>query len=426
MQPPTQSSGPAPGSAAAHPPVLISGGTLVLEDGTLEGGALVLIDGRIAYAGPEDCLPPEIVPPGGAPVSLRDCVRYGAEGRWLFPGFVDVHVHGGGGADTMDASLDALRTIARVHGAHGTTSLLATTTTEAHERLMAAARVVRQAMTLSGEPDWPGARIAGLHLEGPYVNPRRAGAQNPAFMRPPDLAELGELVAALEEGFRLITLAPELPGAGEAIAFLRRCGVTVSMGHTDASLEEAAHALELGVTHVTHTYNAMRPLHHRDPGVVGAALLSGPGVRCEVIADGIHVHPGAIKALWRLKGTAGLCLVTDAIAAAGMPEGRYALGRLDVIVQGRECRLQDGTLAGSVLTMDRAVGFMVREVGVPVHEAAAMAALNPARSVGLDARKGSLRVGKDADVAVLDADFRTVATFVGGRAVFAQGLVEQR
>jgi len=419
MHPPIHDAG-RKADGAAHRPVLIDGGTLVLEDGTLENGALVLIEGRIAYAGPADLLPPEIAPPGGATVSLRECERYDATGQWVFPGFIDVHVHGGGGADTMDASVDSLRRIAEVHGAHGTTTMLATTTTEAHDRVIAAAKAVREAMALSAAPGWCGARIAGLHLEGPYVNPKRAGAQNPAFMRSADLGELGEIVSCLEEGFRLVTLAPELPGADEAIAFLRRCGVTVSMGHTDATFEQAFAALQKGVTHVTHTYNAMRPLHHRDPGVVGAAFLSGSGVLCEVIADGIHVHPRAIEALWRAKGTSGLCLITDAIAATGMPEGEYELGRLKVSLKGRECRLADGTLAGSVLTMDEAVGFMVREVGVPVHEAAAMASLNPARAARLEARKGALRVGKDADVAVLDSGFRAVATFVGGRLIFGR------
>ena len=401
-----------------HRPTCIAGGKLVLEEGVLEGGALVLIDGRIAYAGPAQYMPPSIVPPGGEPISLAGCERYDAQGRWVFPGFIDLHVHGGGGADTMDGTVDALQRIAEIHSAHGTTSLLATTMTESHERIMEAARAVRQAMALSEASDWRGARVVGMHLEGPYVNPKRAGAQNTAFMRPADLQELGEIVAVLEEGFRLVTLAPELPGANEAIRYLRRAGVTVSMGHTDASFEEAMAAMHEGVAHVTHTYNAMRPLHHRDPGVVGAALLSGPSVLCEVIADGVHVHPRAIEALWRCKGAAGLCLITDAISAAGMPEGEYELGRLKVTVKGQECRLDNGALAGSVLTLDRAVGFMVREVGVPVHEAAMMASGNPARQLGLDTRKGSLRVGKDADVVVLDDEFQTIATWVGGRLVF--------
>jgi N-acetylglucosamine-6-phosphate deacetylase len=401
-----------------HRPICITGGKLVLEESVLEDGAVVLMEGRIAYAGPADLVPPAIAPPGGEAVPFSEWERYDAQGAWVFPGFVDVHIHGGGGADTMDGTVEALRRIASLHAAHGTTCVLATTTTESQERIVAAARAVREAMALSKEDGWHGASIAGMHLEGPYINPKRAGAQNPAYIRPASVAELEEVMAILEEGFRLVTLAPEMEGAKEAIEFLRRAGVAVSMGHTDATFEQAKAGFDAGITHVTHTYNAMRPLHHRDPGVVGAAFLSGPEVRCEVIADGVHVHAKAIEALWRAKGTDGICLVTDAIAAAGMPEGEYELGRLQVTVKGRECRLADGTLAGSVLTMDQAVGFMVREVGVPVHEAAQMAALNPAREAGLDARKGSLRVGKDADVAVLDADFRTVATWVGGRRVF--------
>ncbi len=402
----------------AHPPVLIEGGTLVLEDGTLEDGALLLAGGRIAYAGPADLVPPYLTLPGGPTLAARQCRRYDARGHWVFPGFFDLHVHGGGGADTMHGTAAALQRIAEVHAAHGTAHLVATTTSQEHRRVLAAVRAVRDAMALSRGEAWQGARIAGVHLEGPYVNPARAGAQDRAHLRPPDLEELAEIAGAAGDGFLLATLAPELPGAEEAIDFLTRRGVTVAMGHTDARFEQALAAMEKGVRHVTHTFNAMSPLHHREPGAAGAALLSGPEVTCEVIADGVHVHPRVIHALWRLKGAGGICLVTDAVAAAGMPEGEYELGGRKVTLKGGACRLADGTLAGSALTMDRAVAYVVREVGVPVHEAAAMAALTPARAVGLAGRKGSLRVGKDADVAILDHDFQCVATFVKGRAVF--------
>lgn len=396
-------------------PTLIVGGRLVLEDQVLEDGALLLADGRIAYAGPKDFVPPVILlPEDKGTIPLDSCRRFDAGGAWIFPGFIDLHVHGGAGADTMDAELDSLQRIARLHASHGTTGMLATTMTESMDRVKAACHGVKEAVAASLRPDWQGAVIHGVHLEGPYINPKRAGAHAPDLMRTPDIAELGDIVSILEDAFKLITLAAELPGGSEALAYLDRAGVVVSLGHTDATFDQANALFDAGARHLTHTYNAMRSLHHREPGALGAALTR-PGVLCELIADGIHVHAAAVKIMIGAKGADEVCLITDAMAACGMPEGEYTLGPKKVIVKDGSCRLEDGTLAGSVLTMDRAVGWVIEEVGVKPWEAARMAAYNPARQLGLHERKGSLQIGKDADVTVLNDRFEAIATFIEGR-----------
>lgn len=391
--------------------------TLVLEDEVVRDGSLAFIDGRIVYAGPTE-LVGDRFPLWGTneSVPLDRFDVYDAEGGWLLPGFIDLHVHGGGGADTMDASQDSLEIIAHTHALHGTTGYLATTMTASHDAIVAAARAVRGAIGATEGTPWNGARLLGLHLEGPFLNPKRAGAQDPELMRTADLNELGELISILGEHFRLATLAPELEEGMRALRHLVASGVVVSLGHTDASVAEAHEAFRAGARHVTHTFNGMRGIHHRDPGIAGASLLSETAM-CEVIADGIHLHPDAIRLLYRTKGPQGLCLITDGIEATGMPDGTYKLGRLPVTVKDGTCRLENGSLAGSILTMDQALGYVVREVGVPIHLAAQMASLNPARQLRIADRKGSLRVGKDADIVLLDDAFRTSYTWVEGRLV---------
>ncbi len=392
---------------------------VVLEHAVLEKGAVILVGDRIAYLGPQDVLPKVVNLPASTDTVDTTCGdAYDADGGWVFPGFIDGHIHGGGGADTMNGTPEAIETIARVHARHGTTAFLPTTMTAPHDDIMGAARAVKEAMHRSREEAWSGARVLGMHLEGPYLNPKRAGAQDPKWMRRADLSELGEILSVLEDGFKLATIAPEIPGGAEALEYLHRAGVVVSIGHSDATMEEASEAFRAGVDHVTHTYNGMRGLHHRDPGTVGAALLSEQAL-CEVIADGIHVHPDAIRLLWMMKGTSGVCLITDAIESADMPDGVYQLGGQQVTVKDGACRLENGSLAGSMLTMERAVRFMVREVGVPPADAARMASLNLASQLRISGRKGSLKVGKDADVVLLDSDFQVLKTWVEGKLVYA-------
>lgn len=333
------------------------------------------------------------------------------EGDYICPGFIDVHVHGGGGADFMDGDPEAVATITVTHARYGTTGLLATTLTAPEEAILQAIRAVKAAPRR-------GARVLGFHIEGPFVNPKRAGAQDPRYVRLPSIPEIDRWLAEGFEGARWqVTLAPELEGATAAIRHLAQRGAVVSAGHTDCTYGQLRAAVAAGLRHITHLYNAMRGLHHREPGTVGGAL-SLPGLMVEVIADGIHVHPAALAVAVRARGPGGILLVTDAIRATGLGDGEYTLGELPVTVRGGEARLADGTLAGSVLTMDAAVRNMVRLVGIPLWEAVAMASLNPARELGLEGTRGSLAVGKVADIAVLDRLLHNRLTLVEGRIVY--------
>lgn len=396
--------------------LIITNGQAVLEDAVIEKATVILADGEIVYVGCEDSLPKHVDVRSERLYTDHDFDMFNAQGGFICPGMIDLHVHGGGGADVMDGTVESLTKMAKTHGVHGTTAFVATTMTENYDRIIQAAQTIRlfcdeQAASPSAKLSGP--RLLGMHLEGPYIHPKRVGAQDPDFVRPIDLDELHQFKEILGDAFRAITMAPELPGGMDAIDFLKTRGVALSAGHTDATFEEAIKAFNAGVGRVTHMYNAMSPLHHRDPGVVGAAFLTSD-VMCEVIADGIHLHPAAIRIVYEFKGPDRICLITDGIAATGMPPGQYALGGQKVTVEAGACRLSDGTLAGSILTMDRAVGFMVKEVGIPVWEAVRMASLNPAIELGISKQKGSLAPGKDADVTVLNGDFRAVATWVEG------------
>ncbi|MGO9196699.1 MAG: N-acetylglucosamine-6-phosphate deacetylase [Acidimicrobiales bacterium] len=335
-------------------------------------------------------------------------------GRTIAPGFVDVHVHGGDGAqvngEDPDEVCDALRRIARFHAAHGTTSLLATTVSDSPERLLRTIGAIAR-VTSSGD----GARIVGSHLEGPFIARARTGAQDPSQLRLPDMAELDALIEASRGTLRVLTLAPELPGAFELIARARDAGVTVAVGHTDADFDTAERAFGAGAGHVVHLFNAMPPLHHRRPGIVGAALRR-EDVTLEVIADLEHVHPAVLEIVARL-APGRIVLVTDASPAAGLGAGRHQLGTLDVTVSGRRVELADdpATLAGSLLTMDMAVQNLVITAGMALPDALRAATLTPGRLVSYGA--GRLVAGGQADVVVLEPDLRVAATIVGGVAV---------
>lgn len=329
--------------------------------------------------------------------------------RWLLPGFIDVHVHGGGGAQCNTSSVDELQAVARFHASHGTTALLATTVAAPVDELEAAVRAIA---SVSGRFCEGAAVVLGAHLEGPFLNRARAGAMDASCFLSPDAALTSRLMPV-----RMVTLAPELPGAIGVVRRLAGQGVVVSLGHSEATYEQAVAAVAAGARSVTHLFNTMRPLDHREPGLVGAAL-DLPELGCELICDGVHVDPAVLRLAWRAKGLAGLRLVTDATQAAGMPDGEYRLGGSAVVVRSGVARGGPGgagALAGSTLTMDAAVRSAVRVLGIGVLEASVLASLNPARLLGIADRKGGIAVGKDADLVVLDDSLCVCAAMVGGR-----------
>ena len=363
----------------------------LLTPGGMLRGRLRLADGRIEAI-------------DGEPVTEREA-RADATRPLVLPGFVDLHVHGGGGADTMDAG-DAVATLARTHARHGTTALLATTMTAPLPDIEAALRAVGRhcRSRVTG-----GARVLGVHLEGPYISARRLGAQ-PDFARAPALAEILALQALAP--IRVLTLAPEEGQALALIPALVDAGVRVQIGHSVATYEQVRQALACGASGFTHLFNAMSGLHHRDPGIVGAALAHAE--HAEIIPDLLHVHPGAIRAA--LRALPGLYCVTDATAATGMPDGAYRLGRQTVTKCLDAVRLADGTLAGSTLTMDQALRNLVLHVGLPLAEASARLSTLAARYLG-ERDRGTIEVGAHADLVVLDAaSLQVRQVFVAGDA----------
>ncbi len=379
---------------------------IVTPHGTISGEVAVA-DGRVESVG---------VLAGGDGVELVDLGT-----RWLIPGLIDLHVHGGGGAQCNTDSTDEIGEVARFHARHGTTALLATTVPAGADALVGCLEAIRRAMggaTGSGGGaatggGGGGAQVLGAHLEGPFLSRARPGAMDPDTFLTPDPGLLRRLLLAGEGATALMTLAPELPGAIELIGELVEAGVVVSLGHSDADYDQACTAVETGARSATHVFNAMAPFHHRAPGLVGAAL-DHPAVSCELICDTVHVDPLAMRLLHRAKGGHGVHLVTDAVSAAGMPDGSYRLGALKVQVTDGRATVAGGAIAGSTLTMDAAVANAVRFLEIGVEQAVAMASANPARLLGLADRKGTIAPGMDADLAVLDDSLRACGTIVAG------------
>ncbi len=346
----------------------------------------------------------------GAPPQAADALD--ARGLMLAPGFIDLHVHGALGAETMDATPQALRTMCGFYARSGVTAYLPTTLTAPHEQVMAALRNVAQCQALAEEEGW-GAAIIGAHLEGPYLNAERAGAQFPHYIRRADPQEAYQV---LNIGvLRLLAIAPEFEENHWLIEEAVRRGITVSVAHSSATYEQASYGIHLGIRHSTHTYNAMTPLQHRQPGVVGA-VLSDSRVICEVICDLHHVHPGAIRTLFAAKGVHGTALITDAMAAAGMPDGEYTLGAHEVVkVGGRVTLKSDKTLAGSAAAYHECVRNFVQAVDRPFEQVWQVTSQTPARAIGEAHLRGSIARGKRADLVLLDDDINVYATIVGGR-----------
>lgn len=377
--------------------LLIYNAQVMTPDTVLNQGWVFCKDGVIAGVG--SGLPPR-----------QPALSVNAGGQWLLPGFIDIHVHGANGYDTMDATAESLAGMARFYAQHGVTAFLATTWTDTRQRISAAVDAVRAHLGAQAG----GATLLGVHLEGPYLNPAKCGAQNLANIRRADRAEA---LAWLDSGVvRLLSLAPEYPENHWLIEECARRGVTVSMAHTSATYDDVCHAVTLGLRHATHTFNAMNGLHHREPGGVGGALAE-PRILCELIADNIHVHPATMAILWRVKGRDGVTLISDSVRVAGLPDGIYRLDDREVYVCDGAVRLSDGTLAGSSLTMERALWNFMEATGEPLARVWQTASLNPARAIGVADRKGSIQPGKDADLALLGEGGEVLLTVAEGRIV---------
>lgn len=380
--------------------MIFSNARLILPDGIRDGLELAVANGRITEIRER---------------SAADGIDLA--GNYLAPGFIDLHIHGALGRDTMEASPESFRAICDYHASGGTTSLLLTTVTAPIAEIVKVLRMVRAAAGSIKQ-------IAGVHVEGPFISKTRAGAQRAEFIRDPDGASVAELLNYADI-IKVMTLAPELPGALDLIEKLRAKNIIVSGGHSNASEVEARAAFDHGMRNVTHTFNAMSSARregiYRVAGLLEFAL-SEPEILCELIADGRHVSPTLMKMLYRAKGAGGICLVTDATAGAGLPEGKeFSLFGRACVVEDGVCLLADrSALAGSASRMIDLVRVLVNQVNVPLHEAVAMASANPARALGLR-KKGKLEAGADADFVVLSPELEMLRTFVAGEEIYRKG-----
>jgi len=382
--------------------MIFTNARLIFADGIRDGLEVVVEEGKIAAICERS-------------LAHRKHEIIDLNGNYLAPGFIDLHVHGALGRDTMEASAEAFRSICDFHASGGTTSLLLTTATAPLNeilKVLQAVRDFRSAIT----------PIVGVHVEGPFISKAKAGAQRVEFIQDPSPVAVRQLLEYADV-LKRVTIAPELPGALEAIELFHAHGISVSGGHSDVWDEDARVAFDRGLRSVTHTFNCMSSARRRGVYRVAGLLefaLSEPDISCELIADGHHVSPTLMKMLYRAKGPQGICLVTDATAGAGLPEGsQFALFGQDCIVENGVCLLADhSALAGSAARMIDLVRSMVREVKVPLNEAIAMATENPARAIGLET-KGRLAVGADADLVVLSPHIEAVRTFAAGRRVWS-------
>lgn len=386
------------------PSLAIHAGRALTPHEEISDAAVVVEDGKIARIGRRDEFE---FPSGAKEVLARDMT--------LIPGFVDIHIHGAGGHDVMSSTEEALTTVAKTVARHGTTSLVATTVTappdETRRCLEDIARYIASPVNTDA-PETPTAEIVGIHLEGPFISLNRRGVHPPGAIAKPSIPLLDRYLEAAGGNVRILTLAPEIPGALELVEHGYARGIVVALGHTDATYEQAHTAIFRGARHAVHVFNAMRPFSHRETGVLGA-VLTDDSVTAEIIADGVHVDDPAIRLLLAAKGPNLVILVSDGTAATGMRDGSYRLGTFDVIVSGGICRNREGKLAGSTLTLDRALQHMVR-LGVPLLEAVRMGTFSPARRVGLEKKKGVLAVGADADLVLLTPELKVAGVYTRG------------
>ena len=384
--------------------MIISGNKIITPLKVIENGIVIVNDGMIEYVGEEK--------------KTANFVSYDNihKGEYIVPGFIDIHCHGGNGYDTMDSTYEALKEISKFKAKNGCTGFLATTVTSSVKDTVKALNNISEYSKQSPEG---GAEILGVHLEGPFINAMQKGAQREDLIIPLSVEVMEKFIKESGGLIKIITYAPELDTDFEFTSFLNNKGIIPSVGHSFADYETIISAIKFGLKSSSHIFNQMKGIHHREPGTIGA-ILTEENLFAEIIADCIHVHPAIVNLLVKAKGIDKIIIITDAMRAAGLQDGIYDLGGLKVIVKNSEARLESGNLAGSTLTMNRAVKNMIEKVGINIKESVKMASLNSARLLGLDKDRGALIPGKRADIVVLDDNFNVIYTIKKGKAIYSK------
>ena len=378
----------------------ITGGKIILENEIIYGKVLLYNDKIIDILDEESFVKNRL----NEEIKITD-----AHGKYVSPGFIDIHIHGSGGKDTMDGEISDLEIISETIAKSGVTGFLPTTMTMSKEKIYKGLDAVRLAMNINSR----GAKILGAHMEGPFISRKYKGAQNADYLDKPNF----QLIDNYLEVIKIITLAPEEDFQFKFIKSIKeKTNIVLSMGHTNSDYETAMDAIRAGISNATHIFNAMPPFHHRFPGAVGAVLHSN--ISFELIADTIHIHPAVFQILLNAKGKDKMILITDSMRAGFMDDGNWELGGQEVFVENNSARLSDGTLAGSILTLNKAVSNMMKYTELEIHEAVALASLNPAKLIHIDDTKGSIKIGKDADLVIFDEEFNVELTIAEGKVIY--------
>lgn len=374
----------------------IINGKIITPDALLEGKAL-LFNEKIADIADENS------------INKNNFDIIDAKNNYVSPGFIDTHIHGSGGKDAMDGDMQSLKVISSISAQNGVTAFLPTTMTMSKDKIYTALTAIREAMHSA----LPGAKILGAHLEGPFISKEYKGAQKEDYILKPDY----EFIKNYLDVIKIITLAPEEDNNFEFIKKIKdNTNIVLSIGHSNSTYETAMNSIAAGMTHITHTFNAMTPLNHRKPGVVGAAFNSN--VYCELIADNIHINPAVYNILLKQKGKDKIILITDCMRAGSLKDGVSELGGQTVFVKNNSARLSDGTLAGSILKLNTGIKHIFENTDLTIEEAVALATVNPAKAINIYDKKGSLTIGKDADITIFNDDFHIMYTFAEGKLVF--------
>ncbi len=380
---------------------------------------MILIKGGQVFDGKNGFYRRDVLVDGDTVIDIKESISckssevIDANDRYILPGFIDIHTHGVNGNDTMNSTYKALDDMSLFYASRGVTSFLPTTMTAPVMKIVSALENVKDAI----QKGTRGAKILGINLEGPFVSRKYKGSQPEEYIMYPSIELIGRFIEKSGDNIRIITLAPELEGAAEAIEYFKDSRITFAAGHSELNYNRAKDVFSGSVKHVTHLFNAMMGIHHREPGLTGAAV-DNEEVSVEIIADGIHINPAVVRMVVKCKTPDKVVLITDSTMAAGLPDGEYSLGEQRIIVRKGEARLENGVLSGSTLTMVDAVRNMVNSFGIPLGDAVKMATVTPAKVIGVDNKKGSIAVNKDADILILDKNLNVKMTMVEGCIVY--------